>query len=84
MTAPITTIFVRHAEGCKYAGDEFSKRCDRKKHLRWTANGKQHRRKTGAGSWAEAEDVKRSLDNQLAGRAPEAKVDTRDVGNDGP
>jgi integrase/recombinase XerD len=40
MTAPITTIFVRHAENCKYAGDEFTKRCDCKKHIRWTASGK--------------------------------------------
>jgi site-specific recombinase XerD len=83
MTAPITTIFVRHGDingkPCKYADDEFSKRCDCKKHIRWTANGKQHRRKTGTRSWAEAEDVKRELDNQLAGRVPEAKTDTRDV-----
>jgi integrase/recombinase XerD len=72
MAAPIITIFVRHSAGCKYAGDEFTKRCDCKKHLRWTHNGTQHRRATGVRSWAEAEDVKRRLDDELAGRVPQA------------
>ena len=43
MSTPLITIFVRHStidgKPCKYAGDEFSKRCDCRKHLRWTANG---------------------------------------------
>jgi len=68
MTAPLITIFVRHNEDCKYKGDEFAKRCDCRKHLRWSANGEQHRRKAGTRSWAEAELVKRDLEDQLAGR----------------
>jgi integrase/recombinase XerD len=68
--APLITIFVRHAADCKYLGDEFEKRCRCRKHLRWTANGKQHRRKAGTRSWAEAENAKRDLEDQLAGRAP--------------
>lgn len=68
--APLITIFVRHSEGCKYAGDEFWKRCNCRKHLRWTQNGKQYRRKAGTRSWAEAEEVKRRLEDQLAGRIP--------------
>jgi integrase/recombinase XerD len=76
MAAPIITIFVRHSakngEPCKYAGDEFTKRCDCKKHLRWTHNGVQHRRAAGTRSWAEAEDIKRRLDDELAGRVPQA------------
>jgi integrase/recombinase XerD len=71
MEAPVITIFVRHSAACKYAGDEFCKRCQCKKHLRWTHNGKQYRRKTGARSWAGAEDVKRDLEAQLTGRTPE-------------
>jgi integrase/recombinase XerD len=70
MDAPLITIFVRHSATCKYAGDEFNKRCDCKKHLRWTLNGAQHRRKTGQRSWAGAEGVKRDLEAQLTGRAP--------------
>jgi integrase/recombinase XerD len=70
--APVITIFVRHAADCKYAGDEFCKRCDCKKHFRWTRNGKQYRRKTGTRSWAEAERQKRVLEDQLAGRTPVA------------
>jgi integrase len=70
MEAPLITIFVRHYHGCKYAGDEFNKRCDCKKHLRWTMHGKQYRRKTGARSWAGAEEVKRAVEGQLTGRDP--------------
>ena len=69
--APLITIFVRHSADCKYAGDEFEKRCRCRKHFRWTQNGKQHRRKTGTRAWAEAEQLKRELEDQLAGRVPE-------------
>ena len=67
-TSPVITIFVRHAADCKYAGDEFCKRCSCKKHFRWTQGGKQRRRKAGTRSWAEAEELKRRLEDQLAGR----------------
>lgn len=73
MGAPVITIFVRHSEGCKYTGDEFSKRCDCRKHFRWTQNGTQHRRKAGTRSWEEAEGIKRQLQDQLAGRTPETR-----------
>jgi integrase len=70
MTTPISiAIFVRHTEGCKYEGDETAKRCDCRKHLRWTANGVQHRRAAGTRSWTEAETVRRNLEDQLSGRA---------------
>jgi site-specific recombinase XerD len=71
---PIITIFVRHSPDCKYNGDEFYKRCDCRKHLRWSQSGKQYRRKAGTRSWAEAEDVKRRLEDQLAGRTPVVEV----------
>ena len=67
-TAPLITIFVRHSADCKYAGDEFCKRCNCRKHMRWTQNGIQHRRKAGTRSWQEAEEQKRKLEDQLAGR----------------
>jgi len=73
MEAPLITIFVRHAADCKYAGDEFCKRCQCRKHLRWTQNGKQFRKKTGTRSWIGAEEKKRELEDQLAGRDPEPK-----------
>src|ERR1017187_193008 len=72
VTTPVITIFVRHSPGSKYAGDEFTKRCTCRKHFRWTAHGKQYRRKAGTRSWAEAEDLKRKLEDQLAGRVPAA------------
>jgi len=70
MGAPVITIFVRHSEGCKYAGDEFSRRCNCRKHFRWTHNGTQYRRKAGTRSWEEAEETKRKLQDQLSGNAP--------------
>jgi integrase/recombinase XerD len=66
--APVITIFVRHAASCKYIGDEFCKRCNCRKHFRWSQNGTQYRRKAGTRSWAEAEEIKRRLEDQLAGR----------------
>ena len=73
MSTPIITVFVRHAAGCKYAGDEFARRCNCRKHFRWTRNGTQYRRKAGTRSWEEAEEVKRQLQDQLAGRTPETR-----------
>ena len=70
MNAPLITIFVRHSPGCKYIGDEFCKRCNCRKHLRWTQNGEQYRRTAGTRSWQEAEEQKRRLEDQLAGRTP--------------
>jgi site-specific recombinase XerD len=68
MSTPVITIFVRHSGGCKWAGDEFCKRCTCRKHFRWTQNGKQFRRKAGTRSWAEAEEGKRRLEAQLSGK----------------
>lgn len=74
MSAPLITIYVRHGsyrgKECPYAGDEFWKRCNCRKHLRWTHNGKQYRQKAGTRSWTGAEEVKRRLEDQLAGRIP--------------
>jgi integrase/recombinase XerD len=68
MSTPVVTIYVRHAADCKYAGDEFSKRCNCRKHFRWTQGGKQFRRKADTRSWAEAEENKERLVAQLSGR----------------
>ena len=72
-TAPIITIFVRHSANCKNRGDEFCKRCNCRKHLRWSYEGKQYRQSAGTRSWAEAEDKKREIEDQLHGRTPEVK-----------
>ena len=69
-TAPLITIFVRHSGDCKYAGDEFCKRCRCRKPMRGTQNGKQYRRKANTRSWEEAKQEKRRLEDQLAGRIP--------------
>jgi integrase/recombinase XerD len=66
----VITIFVRHSPDCKYAGDEFCKRCNCRKHLRWSQDGKQYRQTAGTRSWEAAEDAKRNLELQLSGKAP--------------
>jgi len=71
---PVITIFVRHSPGCKYRGDEFEKRCRCPKHLRWTQDRQQHRVSARTRVWAAAEDKKRELEDQLAGRVPDVKA----------
>lgn len=81
MSSVLLTIFVRHTSGCKYAGDEFAKRCNCRKHFRWVSKGVQHRQTAGTRSWAEAEVLKRDIEDQLSGRtsvAPDA-VTTADL-----
>ena len=77
MGSPVITIFVRHStkndKPCKYADDEFSRRCNCRKHFRWTQNGTQYRRQAGTRSWEEAEEIKRQLQDELAGRTPETR-----------
>lgn len=74
MSTPVITVFVRHTPGCKWEGEEFAKSCKCRKHFRWSQDGKQFRRKAGTRSWAEAEEQKRRLEDELAGRVP-AKQD---------
>lgn len=76
----VITIYVRHSADCKYVGDEFARRCDCRKHLRWTQAGKRHRRKAGTRSWAEAEKVKREIEDQLSGRTPSPTAKGRAIG----
>lgn len=64
---PVVTVFVRHSAGCKYAGDEQTRRCRCPKHLRWTLDGKQHRKAAKTRSWEEAELAKHALIDQLSG-----------------
>lgn len=75
MSTPVVTIFVRHSEDCKHQSKgEFFKGCNCRKHLRWSKDGTQHRRKAGTRSWEEAEEVKRQLQDQLAGRTSETRA----------
>lgn len=79
-TAPIITIYVRHAAECKYEGDEFARQCMYRKHLRWSQGGKQYRRTAGTRRWAEAELIKRDLADRLSGRtAAPVESEERDI-----
>ena len=69
-SVPTITIFVRHSAGCKYEGDRYSRRCNCRKHFEWVQGGVQYRKKAGTRSWDQAEQGKRRLEDQLAGRTP--------------
>ena len=69
---PVITIFVRHSGDCPHRGDEFYKRCNCWKHLRWSFKGKQHRKATKSKTWAGAERTKkeRELSFESADKPP--------------
>jgi integrase/recombinase XerD len=73
-TTPLIMIFVRHSAGCKYEGNELARRCDCRKWLRWTQDGTRHRLKANTRSWAEAEQVKRDIEDQLTGKPVASKT----------
>jgi integrase/recombinase XerD len=70
LPTPTIVIFVRHSAECKWKGDEYSRKCQCRKHFRWTQGGKQHRRSAGTRSWSEAERLKRDLEDVLSGVKP--------------
>jgi len=81
MSTPLIAIFVRHSAECKHADDELYRRCNCRKHLRWTHNGVQYRKTAGTRSWVDAEQAKRDLEDQLAGRtsAPSSENDAQTI-----
>jgi hypothetical protein len=73
-TTPLIMIFVRHSAGYKYEGNELARRFDCRKWLRWTQDGTRHRLKANTRSWAEAEQVKRDIEDQLTGKPVASKT----------
>lgn len=71
---PVITIFVRHSSDCPHRGDEFYKRCNCWKHLRWSYAGKQHRRASKFKTWAGAERARkeRELSFENSDKPPKA------------
>jgi integrase/recombinase XerD len=66
---PTITIYVRHSADCKHQGDEFYRRCNCRKWLRWTpVDGERVRIPAKTRSWAEAEQAKRDQEDSMAGR----------------
>ena len=61
MAVPTITIFVRHSADCPNK-DEFWKKCNCRKHLRWFHNGKLYRQSAKTRSWAQAEAERRKLE----------------------
>lgn len=68
MRETVVSVFVRHSAGCKHrVKGEFWTRCDCRKHLRWTFEGKQYRRTAGTRSWERALKVKAETEATLNG-----------------
>jgi integrase/recombinase XerD len=75
---PSVTVFVRHSVDCKYRDDESWKRCNCRKHLRWSQDGKQHKRSAKTRSWQQAEEEKRRLEEQFAAGAKPTALPTNE------
>jgi integrase/recombinase XerD len=65
MDVPLISVYTRHSEGCKHEGDRFHKQCKCKKWVEYFHNGKQYRVSAKTRSWAIAEEVKRTLEEQF-------------------
>jgi integrase/recombinase XerD len=75
---PSIVIFVRHSADCKYREEVQSKRCDCRKHLRWSQDGRQYKRSAKTRSWQQAEDAKRKLEEQFEAGAKPTALETND------
>ncbi len=62
---PEVTVYTRHRESCKFAGDESYPRCDCPKWLRYSLNGRQHRVNAKTRTWGLAEEESVNLQKQL-------------------
>lgn len=79
VTAPNITIFVRHTAGCTFDADEFSRKCNCRKSLRWYKNKKLYVKSAKTRSWTEAERVKRDLEDQFSGKVDQSKTEVKSV-----
>lgn len=62
----VVSVFVRHRESCSHRSrGEFYRGCQCSKFLRYSRNGKQHRRAAGTRTWTVAEDKAIELQEQL-------------------
>jgi integrase len=62
--------FVRHKADCPRRGDEFHKGCKCFKHLRWSHDGKQHRKAAKTRAWSIAEERRREIEDQFKAADP--------------
>lgn len=74
-SASVVTVYARHRASCTHASrGEFYRGCKCPKWLRYSRQGKQHRRAAGTRTWGIAEerasDLQRQLDAGLAGVIP--------------
>lgn len=59
------SVYVRHRESCRFAGDESYPKCDCPKWLRYSLNGKQHRESANTRTWGLAEEKAQDRQQQL-------------------
>ena len=69
---PTVSVFVRHRDSCRSAGNEFYPTCDCAKWLRYSLNGRQHRVAANTRAYSTAlkmaQELQKQLDAGLASR----------------
>jgi hypothetical protein len=76
----IVTIFVRHSANCPHRTDEKYKKCNCRKHLRWSSNGRQFTQGAKTRIWAEAEIKRQQLEIRYSGTATVALIRESGIG----
>lgn len=75
---PAVSVYARHRDMCRFAGDESYPKCDCPKWLRYSLDGRQRRENAHTRTWGLAEekatDLQRRLDAGVSG-APVASVE---------
>jgi integrase/recombinase XerD len=77
MMIPDIRVYVRHSAGCPHSDDEVYQSCKCRKHLRWTANGVQHRQSAKTRSWSKANERRREIERGFEGPAPVSALEAR-------
>ena len=72
---PSITIYVRHRVDCPRRSDELYRNCKCSKHLRWTYDGRQHRKAAKTRTWSLAEERRRDIEDQFRVADPTKPVE---------
>jgi integrase/recombinase XerD len=72
---PSITIYVRHRVDCPRRSDELYRNCKCSKHLRWTYDGRQHRKAAKTRTWSVAEERRRDIEDKFRAADPTKPVE---------
>lgn len=78
---PDVFIFARHSNTCRYKDDETWMRCNCRKHLRWTWNGKQYRQSAKTRSRERALIEKKKIEESYLTGEPARTLAKKTIGD---